>query len=425
MSDGEQQLDRQADSTQVDSDPSPHEGSQSGFDEQLTGELEGIVDDYKRGVITKFEAMRNLVNTLRDAAEEDDSPFPEQLLDPYFEQLEEHERSITEASKRGRRFGKDRQEEAETDENHLQQQPSKSKKAKVRRGHADEDDDSSKHSSEDESKDLVTSKRTYPWEATGVIHSAILTEMHIRVNNDIESFTEDISSARQNLLNTLGCPPFPHSEWTNILKGRAVNLDTVFSEMYSVSVEEHSTFSISETLSLKVGKPKQTTKITTHGEWAVAWAAYVRAMLFIFSYRQGELNEYQTHITNLFASQHHSVHDRVLNYDRAVRIFIGQQRSVLFNETIKYSHLKHAHIDSTGVAVVRGDVTSSAVEFSGGPTRRGKTTRQRRTREICRNHNAGKCRFTKEQCKYAHLCGNCGASGHTQDNCPNKGKHDA
>ena len=359
--------------------------------------------------------MRKLVLTLHDAEREfdRDSPFPEGTLRPYFEQIEEHERSVLEASNRGKRIVGAQKKENRT----VKDRTSKPRQS----GEESDSDDEDSADEEPNDRAKPETKPSYPWETSGFIHSAILTEMHIQVNRDLELFTHDVSVARQSLLNTLGCPPFPYSEWTNILKGRAVNLDVVYSEAYSVTVDDHETFAISEGISLKVGKPKQSSKIVMHGEWAVAWAAYARAMLFIFPYRQGELNEYQIHITNLFGSQHVSVHHRVLNYDRAVRIFIGQQRSVLFNEVSKYSHLKYAHIDSTGAAVMS---TSSGHEYAGGPSRRAKTTK-RRGKEICQNYNVGKCRFTKEQCKYAHLCGECGANGHIQDSCPNKGKHDA
>jgi hypothetical protein len=386
--------------------------SQNEFNQQLTSELDGIVEDFRNAQITKVEALRKLTYALNDAERLRNISYSNNTLDPYIEQVEEHERSIRDAAVRGKRR---RQENA--DGRRETREDDNSPNDDGRESEAPNSDEDGDEERVGKRPKLDTSK--FPWKSVGFINSAILSKTHLQVIEDLRNFSQDIPAARQDLLNTPGCPPFPLSEWSNILKGRSVNLDTVFSEIFSVNVDEQEVVTISEGISLKVGKVKQSTKVNTHGDWTIAWGAFTDAMLFIFPYRRSELNVYQSHITGFFASQHTSVHNRVLNYDRAVRGFIGQQRSVLFDEVHKFVHLRYAHIDNTGAAVVR--------EATSGPntTPRGLRGRTRKTAEICRNYNAGRCQWSKDKCKYAHLCSNCNSSDHTRDKCPNKDKHTA
>jgi hypothetical protein len=51
----------------------------------------------------------------------------------------------------------------------------------------------------------------------------------------LENFSRDLKQAKASLLNSARVPQFPDSEWTNLLAGRAVDLDHVLAGMYSIS----------------------------------------------------------------------------------------------------------------------------------------------------------------------------------------------
>ena len=54
----------------------------------------------------------------------------------------------------------------------------------------------------------------------------------------LENIGRDPKIAKSSLLNSFFCPQFPDSEWTNLLAGRAINLDHVISGLYSVTHED-------------------------------------------------------------------------------------------------------------------------------------------------------------------------------------------
>ncbi|KIK58558.1 hypothetical protein GYMLUDRAFT_170707, partial [Collybiopsis luxurians FD-317 M1] len=144
--------------------------------------------------------------------------------------------------------------------------------------------------------------------------------------------------------------------------------------------------------------------VNSHGQWINAFRIFEQAVLFAFKGREFELRGYWEHVNNLFAATHVSLHHRVINYDRAVRIHVGSRRDTLLHEVEKFSHIKVAHIDDGGIAVVESSTR----------TRLGRPG-QKRKFEVCRNWNFRSC--TREKCLERHACILCGSIDHAARDC--------
>ena len=76
-------------------------------------------------------------------------------------------------------------------------------------------------------------------------------------------------------------PPFPSSEWKHVLSGMAVNLDVVFSGLFSTIAEDRATASIGD-FDLSIGESKPSKLDQSHGDWTIAWHATFTAILCAF-----------------------------------------------------------------------------------------------------------------------------------------------
>jgi len=137
----------------------------------------------------------------------------------------------------------------------------------------------------------------------------------------------DPKGTKCSLVNSPTCPEFPDSEWTNILAGRAINLDAVLSGYYSTSNNDERVEEIGD-LEICFVTVNPTKTVSTAGEWSIAWNRALRATSTAFPHRAGELAEYAEYIIGLFAATDVHFHDRVILFDKAVRRRVGTHRDL-------------------------------------------------------------------------------------------------
>jgi len=80
----------------------------------------------------------------------------------------------------------------------------------------------------------------------------------------------NLKGMKCSLVNSLTCPEFPDSEWTNILAGRAINLDAVLSGYYSTSNNDEQVEEIGD-LEIQFGTVNPTKTVSATGDWSIAW----------------------------------------------------------------------------------------------------------------------------------------------------------
>ena len=127
-----------------------------------------------------------------------------------------------------------------------------------------------------------------------------------------------LTSKKIRVLSTQQVPEFPDMEWNNVLTGKSVNLDAIFTRMSSTATNSKTIENLSE-LKLQFGANKLTKSVKTHGDWVIAWRITFRATKFIFPHHEKELKEYTKYISSYFAFLHSSTHWKVFELDKATK----------------------------------------------------------------------------------------------------------
>jgi hypothetical protein len=86
-------------------------------------------------------------------------------------------------------------------------------------------------------------------------------------------FARDYKVIKQWIQNSRTAPlGFPSSEWDNIIKGQAVNLNAVFSSLHHISAPKENTGHVGAT-EISLGRTEPSKRVQTSGEWTSAWNA--------------------------------------------------------------------------------------------------------------------------------------------------------
>ena len=142
----------------------------------------------------------------------------------------------------------------------------------------------------------------------------------------VQNYTTDLKHALWSLQSCSVLPPFPKSERKHVLAGTAVNLDIVFSRLFSTLAEDKATASIGD-FDLSIGGVKPSKHVQTHGNWTIALNATFTAILCAFLHRAMELRVYSEYLLQFFGAFPHS-HSKVINLDKAIWQYIGEVKHI-------------------------------------------------------------------------------------------------
>jgi len=95
----------------------------------------------------------------------------------------------------------------------------------------------------------------YAWKVQEEIAPTTLSVNLERTCTMVQNYTADLKHALWSLQSTGSLPPFPKPEWKHVLSGTAVNLDAVFSGLFSTLSDDKITTSIGD-FDLSVGSSK-------------------------------------------------------------------------------------------------------------------------------------------------------------------------
>ena len=229
------------------------------------------------------------------------------------------------------------------------------------------------------------------------------------------NYAEDPRQAIVDVLNSPGVPEFPASEWLNLFKGNPVDLNRVLTGRYSLAWDEKQSeqlgdFEISQR-SLVPSKPVQTA-----GDWVIAWQQTSTAISYAFPHRHDEVVKYNEHVLSLFAAISPSLHQRILDYDRAVRKRVAATRHVRLTDVADFVDLRLQFLESAGANASTAE--RKAASRNGQTRPAGRRPRDRDPNEICRRYNAGVDHGPVGDCPYRHACLSCGTAGHPKSECP-------
>ena len=212
------------------------------------------------------------------------------------------------------------------------------------------------------------------------------------------------------LVNSPNCLEFPDSEWTNILLGCAINLDTVLSGYYLTSNNYEQIQEIGE-IEIHFGTVSPTKLVSNTGEWSITWNCASQSIWTAFPHRAGELAGYAEYIIRVFAATDVHCHDQVISFDKAVRHRVGSHWDLGLTNFHCFADLRSTHMDSIGAAVVQ-QASIAITHKSGTSSACGK-----KLPEPCNHWNKGLCTLENTQCHQLLVCNKCLLSGHKQDKC--------
>jgi hypothetical protein len=370
--------------------------------------LEQVVQQYAEGKITKNEAIGNLSVSVATICTERDITPDASIIQPYVEQLDAHDRENAAAGARSNTVDVGDGEQEGTG------QTGSSGTAGLRRRHGpDESSDRQEDEPLTKKRHVDPSKFNWNDETKVFFDSFTVTPAHESVRKQIEVYSADIKVSLRDLNTSYGKPSLPRSQWKNILLDNFVEFNEIFSNSFAIEPDESDLLVIGDT-HLEFQKPKVVSKIKKATQWNSAWRVFQQAVKFAFSGRELELERYWKHINDLFEARHESTHEFIINYDRAVRIYVGGRRDILLHEFEKFSHIKEAHLSPSGIYVL-----SHPAGSSGNPAGKGK---KRRT-DICKNYNFRQC--SRIDCSYRHICIYCQSSDHLGPKCPKRSSNSA
>lgn len=218
-----------------------------------------------------------------------------------------------------------------------------------------------------------------------------------RYREDVDGVTESIQSAPD------GPVGFPTSEWRNIVRGQPVNLDAVHASAHSFKPVQESIGRVGP-FEIRSESSETLKRIDTAAQWISAWDETMQATEVAFPHRATELRDYGRGIRKLLDAVATCYHPRIFHYDEAVRGSVRGGETMSLTDEQAFRHLYTAYILPIGIQV----------QSSGG-----KGGRKEGREQLCRNFNSKGC--TVKDCRYKHVCGNCGDTRHGRVDCP-KGK---
>ena len=373
------------------------------FEPDLVQKLDSIVDAFKAGTINQARATAGFIRLLPSVESGDQCEAAATALDSYLSIISNHEDLTKRAGERG-----ELQRGATPDVVEL---PSKSKRLD-RPSSKDFDDEGIESDPESDSGSRSNKKqRLYehelPWYPNDLIAQSIIRPELQKTQATIRLFSKDFSATKRFITSSLTVPEFPDAEWDNVIRGRPVNINTVFSSINAISPAIEYTESIGSYKIKFSGSTASTKKVQNLGDWIMAWGLVTRATLHAFPHRDRELREYGEYIVRLFGAISQSEAARVILLDEAIRTFVGGRNDLLLTDYASFEHLKITCLSNYG---------ANQVTVSKSP----KASRQslEKSNEICRKYNSpGGCGFSGGRCKYQHRCRKCSLPGHAERDC--------
>ncbi|RXW12948.1 hypothetical protein EST38_g12907 [Candolleomyces aberdarensis] len=222
----------------------------------------------------------------------------------------------------------------------------------------------------------------------------------------LRQYGKDVSQVKRWLAFSTSAPPgFPSSEWDNLLRGKAVNLDVVFSSVYHIGAVKENRGRLGEH-EISFGHSEPTQKVLTYGDWTIAWNIAVKAPAFLFPHRQQELADYGEFIQGKFSARQTEAHWQVIRFDQSIRNEVGGGTKILLTDYDQFNRHRATILHSDGL-------------FADRDTKH--PNRQPKSNDICLRFNTDSgCPNSSSSCKYQHTCKICGKGGHGAGTCEGK-----
>jgi hypothetical protein len=349
-----------------------------------------ILTEFRRGRITSGRALTEISDKLDEYR--GDAEATADAFDSFVAAVHEHTAGLRAAAKRGRA----RTPQAD------ELRPRRAREEERVEGSVSDDERASKKPKPDESK--------YPWVLAEEIEGAALSANLAASRDLLQLYSVDPKATKRSLVNSANCPEFPDAEWTNIIAGRAVNLNVVLGDHYSTANNDLRSESVGD-IKISYGTTAPSKTVSSNGEWSIAWQRASEATAFAFPNRKSELLAYTHFITSMFGSTNPLFHTRIIALDCAIRRRVGSTRNVELSNHTAFADLQIAHMAPIGIAFDISPLDSGSGKSSHS---RGISTR---ILEPCHRWNDGSCTQSQDGCRRLHICSVCKQGGHKASEC--------
>ena len=217
----------------------------------------------------------------------------------------------------------------------------------------------------------------------------------------LRAYAKDLKFTKLSILTAPFAPQFPSSEWTNVITGAMVDLDHVLSGGFAVASDNRDVETVGG-IQFKFGAARPVKHVKNAGDWFVAWGMYSKAVAFAFPHRFTELALYSQHVLGLFSATSVEHQANILMLDKAIRVRVGERRDLLLTDVACFEDLRLYWLNPIGA----GDTGKS----------KGKGKSDFRCEDPCDRWNRGACKSKASECKYRHVCKECGGK-HRADEC--------
>ncbi|KAJ8587966.1 hypothetical protein M405DRAFT_700265, partial [Rhizopogon salebrosus TDB-379] len=230
-----------------------------------------------------------------------------------------------------------------------------------------------------------------------------------KTNAILANWAHDPRRVKRKWLESPFLPEFPESELYNIIRGRVVNFDVVFSGWYSDKPEDDFEQTLGKFKIKVAGEAEPSKTVKTSQDWGVAFSLFEVVMLFAFPHRKDELNDYHTYIHQKFARNSSKFHSRIIAFsDRAIWKRVSRRRDLQLSDIGAFADLCDDYFLGSGRAV-----NEEGASAGGTGTKRCFATNN----EYCKRWNHRTCSRSDGTCNYRHACSKCGSSEHPEKSC--------
>jgi hypothetical protein len=399
------------------------------FPAGLVSELKGYIAAFRDGRLSKPRTIAIITSKLdfQDGGTVDE-PQKEAALADFLATIESVERQQIEAARRGAHAaaGLSRAENTQPTSAQVPAAPTGDVDQEVesllesltssKRARKDEEDDSDGENGRFGSADGGESnkkrrlyERDMPWFGQELAARQRADPSCLETRRILGLLGNDVGAVKRWIQQSSAAPTgFPSSEWENIIRGNAVDLDKVFSSLHLVAPTKEKLGRVGST-TISLGDTEPARRIQTSGDWFAAWREATKATAFVFPHRRDELWDYADHINREFSAKVPSSHRKIILYDAAVRNAVGGGQSLLLTDYTKFNHIYSAIIPADGVGA------EGPGRSSGSNARAGSRNRQS---DICRRFNSESSNCPDgNTCKYKHICKRCKKARHGQHDC--------
>ena len=395
------------------------------MDEESINLIDDVVENFRSKEITKLKALCNII-TILDFDTSRSEKTKDAAVEYYSRTLNEIEALAASAIKRGEQAqrglqltGKsgigathltDEQRDADIDELISQvSRESRMSKRPLSAEFIDVNDDANNSDVEgiQSNKKRRVSESQMPWFSREQEERRTGNKECEESRRILALFARDFKIVKQWIQNSRTAPlGFPSSEWDNIIRGQAVNLDTVLSSLHHISAPKENVGRVGST-EISLGRSEPSKKVQTSGEWTSAWNAAIKAIKFAFPHREHELREYGEYIEGHFSAKIPSSHRRIILYDTAIRNEVGGGQNALLTDTHRFSRFYSAIVMPDGIESDNTKLTSKRL-----------TGRTITKTELCNRFNSlNGCRNSADDCRFKHACKRCKRTSHGKEAC--------